>query len=157
MSVRALLVWGLLLLGGCAAGVPFEQGKASIPPIPADKARFYVYRLGNPLTLMVPMTFTLDGQPVSTAYSGSSFYYDVAPGQHSVTFSGKPGRLDINMPAHSVVYLRYGISGEASQNPGSSVELGITAEMVPQAEALRDLAGTTLVQPGLLDLSPKTK
>lgn len=147
-----------ILLGGCAAGVPFDQGKGSIPPVEAGKGRIFVYRLGNPLTMMIPQTYTLDGKDAGTAFSGSTFYHDVMPGKHTVSYAGGERRAEIDVPMGGSVYLRYGIVGEADEKAGSnSVSLKSVAEVIPEATAWQELSGTTLVERYLLDLKPQVK
>ena len=147
-----------ILLGGCAAGVPFDQGKETIPSIAAGKGRIFVYRLGNPLTMMIPQTFTLDGKDVSTAFSGSTFYHDVMPGKHTVAYAGGERQLEIVVPVGGSIYLRYGITGEADEKAGSnSVSLKSVVEVIPENNAWKELSGTTLVSPYLLDLRPQAK
>ncbi len=76
----------LLVLAGCVApGAQFGVASRSIPPVPADAARIFVYRLLEPYELSDMANILLNGQRAGASANGAVFYRDVRPGEYAIT------------------------------------------------------------------------
>lgn len=77
-----------LLLGGCAVapgGPRFAQVAPTLPPVPADAARFFFYRLLEPYETLAWTPVYLNGQEVGVSQPGTVLSRDVAaPGTYTI-------------------------------------------------------------------------
>jgi hypothetical protein len=74
---------GLATLTGCAQ-TPLVRS-AAIPPIPAGKARVWVYRVYLPSETLNMTRVSMNGAYAGYAQLGGAFYRDVQPGVYRIT------------------------------------------------------------------------
>lgn len=76
--------------GGEPPGTRFASVAAQLPPVPADRARIFLYRDYEPYDSMQRPYITLNGQPAVISEPGGVSYRDVTPGTYviSVPYSG---------------------------------------------------------------------
>jgi hypothetical protein len=85
MKIYLLLILSLIAIGigGCAP-VGAAGLSAAAAPVPADRARLYVYRelhiYGSPVWTAV----SLNGDKIGDSAPGTVFYRDVAPGTYEI-------------------------------------------------------------------------
>jgi hypothetical protein len=82
LLLLAVLV-GLAALTGCAQ-MPLVRS-AAIPPIPADKARLWFYRVYLPSETLNMTRVSMNGVYAGYAQLGGAFYRDVQPGVYHIT------------------------------------------------------------------------
>jgi hypothetical protein len=117
----ALLIIFTIL--GCAVGDPFDLSKDKIPTLKPDMARIFVYRSFNPLAMLRPINFKLDGKNIAESYASTIFYYDVTPGKHLVNMGTAADELSLNVLAGKTVFLRYSIVSDAISKANYIIEL----------------------------------
>jgi hypothetical protein len=130
----------VLVLVGCASGVPYGTAKSNIPAVKADMGRIYVYRSINPLAVFKPRVFTLNGKHIADTYAATIFYHDVTSGTHVVNYNEGQSNLSINVPKGGVIYLKYSIVDD-------SVAAGNTAvTIMDKNSAEAELTGVHLIE-----------
>ena len=80
---RAMPAALLAALAGCAQ--PPRTSAVAVPPLPAGKARIWVYRDYEPYAGKGLPAVDANGGYVGTAQLGGAFYRDVTPGEYHVT------------------------------------------------------------------------
>ena len=163
-TVATAIASVLAILVACASrppGPPFSPA-----PDPAtDRARIYVYRL-DPRASVSPVRLEIDGTPIGTLRDGEYATLDLAPGFHrleagvrSVAFVAWGWNdLRLHVAAGETAYLKISVrlaeraqpAGRALEiagRPGGAISENVYLQPLGEAEALRDLAGTTLFQP----------
>ncbi len=95
MHMRKPLAWALVIAtavalpacagGGEPPGTRFAQVSSQIPPVPADRARFYFYRDYSLYDSLQRPTITLNNQPVAVAEIGGVSYRDMPPGTYTIS------------------------------------------------------------------------
>jgi hypothetical protein len=80
----SILLSGALGLVSCASGPSYAEALKSLPPIPKDKGRVFVYR-NTALGAAVRPKVRIDDQPVGTSVAQGFLYSDQKPGQHSIS------------------------------------------------------------------------
>ena len=123
LCLKFSVVLIMFTLLGCAVGDPYEFAKAKIPTLKPDMARIFVYRSFNPLALLRPLVFKLDGKYIADSYASTIFYHDVTPGKHLVNMSSAKEDLLVNVSAGKTVFLRYSIVPDAISESNRIVEL----------------------------------
>src|SRR5262249_36379685 len=88
--VRVLILATLLGLAACVGGgeppgTRFAQVAAQIPPVPADRARFFFYRDYSLYNSTQRPTITLNGAPVAVSEIGGVSYRDMPPGTYVIS------------------------------------------------------------------------
>ncbi len=135
-NLSIVLLVATFVLTGCAIGTPFDEAKSEIPGIAEGKARVFVYRTTNLVTLAFPRKFVVDGKHIANILAGNSYYVDFAPGDHAVTDGGGDFVLKLKLEAGQTKYVRYSVVGD-------SVAKGNTLiEDVPETQALDHLKST---------------
>ncbi len=112
-GIRALFAVGLLsLLAACAATGPlYKEVAASIPPVPANKARIYFYRPDTMFGAAITSDITLNGRVVGRSERGSFFYVDETPGKCLVSTSTEVEKqLTFTAAAGETRYVRTSVS-----------------------------------------------
>jgi hypothetical protein len=105
-----LCAGAMTALGGCqfASGPTVEQSHASIPQVPPDRGRIFLYRPYNYIgSAAPPPTLIVDKSLAGKATLVGAFYCDLTPGKHTVwgtEYVSSPTVLNID--AGQVVYLR---------------------------------------------------
>ena len=76
-----------LALAGCAgpSGPTFAQVAATLPPVPADRARLYFYRDYEPYESLSEPRIYLNGAAIGASIPGGVFYRDVTPGSYLIS------------------------------------------------------------------------
>lgn len=87
------MLGGLALLGACTgAGGPtgptFAEVSAQLPPVPADRARFYFYRDYEPYESLGRPYITLNGVVAGISEPGGVFYRDEPSGTYLIAVRG---------------------------------------------------------------------
>ncbi len=109
LHVFALLTL-LILLPGCASGPSYSEVAGTIPPVPADKGRIYLYR-PSMLGAAIQPAVRLDGTEVGSAKSHGFFYVDAAPGSHFVeTTTEVSRRLTFMLDKGQTRYVKLSVS-----------------------------------------------
>src|SRR5438270_464195 len=111
---KTLLVFAfltsLVLLQGCASGPGYSEMANTIPAVPADKGRIYVYR-PSMLGAAIQPAVRLDGVEVGTAKSHGFFYVDTAPGSHFLeTTTEVSRRLTFMLDKGQTRYVKLSVS-----------------------------------------------
>jgi hypothetical protein len=88
--VRALILAIALGLAACAGGgeppgTRFAQVAPQIPPVAADRARFFFYRDYSLYNSTQRPTITLNGAPVAISEIGGVSYRDMPPGTYVIS------------------------------------------------------------------------
>jgi hypothetical protein len=88
--VRALILATALGLAACAGGgeppgTRFAQVAPQIPPVAADRARFFFYRDYSLYNSMQRPTITLNDAPVAVSEIGGVSYRDMPPGTYVIS------------------------------------------------------------------------
>lgn len=114
MSRRALVgllsTWLPLLLLGCATGKNFAEMRQSIPPLPPDQGRIFIYRTVV-LGAAVQPSVKVNGQVVGSAKPQGFFYVDRPPGEYRISTETEVLRtLSLTLEPGQVRYVRLGIS-----------------------------------------------
>lgn len=74
----------IVALCGCAQPLP-SVSAASVPAVPAGKARIWVYREYEPYETLGRPYIRLNGAVLAVSEPGGSLYRDVPPGAYSIT------------------------------------------------------------------------
>lgn len=82
-SLLLAVLIGLAALAGCAP-MPLVRS-AAIPPIPAGKARLWIYRVYLPSETLNMTRVSMNGAYAGYAQLGGAFYRDVQPGVYHIT------------------------------------------------------------------------
>jgi len=123
----------LVLLQGCATGPGYAQMANTIPPVPADKGRIYLYR-PSIMGAAIQPAVRLDGVEVGTAKSKGFFYVDAAPGSHMLeTTTEVSRRLTFTLDKGQTRYVKLSIS------MGFAVG-HVYPELVEDAVGIKDVA-----------------
>ena len=138
--ITCLLIFAL---SGCATGIPFNSAKDEIPPLKSDMGRIFVYRSFNPLALLKPLVFKLDGKNIADTFASTVFYHDVKPGKHTVNLKDAEKDLSFNLTMGGSVYLRYSIV------PDSVSEGNAIVEMIDSKTAKTELDRVRLIEKNL--------
>ena len=100
----------LVLLQGCASGPAYSEMSSTIPPVPADKGRVYIYR-PSVFGAAIQPAVRLDGTEVGTAKSQGFFYVDAAPGSHFIeTTTEVSRRLTFMLDKGQTRYVKLSVS-----------------------------------------------
>src|SRR5215471_3483836 len=88
--VRALILATALGLTACAGGEEppgprFAQVASQIPPVPADRSRFFFYRDCSLYNSTQRPTITLNGATVAVSEIGGVTYRDMPPGTYVIS------------------------------------------------------------------------
>lgn len=88
--IPALILSGALGLAACAGGgeppgTRYAQVAPQIPPVPADRARFFFYRDYSLYNSDQRPAITLNGQPVAISEIGGVSYRDMPPGTYVIS------------------------------------------------------------------------
>ena len=141
---RVLLRFSALLLAfslvGCASGNLYSVAKNDIPTLKPDMGRIFVYRSFNPLSLLRPLVFKLDGKNIADTYSATIFYHDVKPGKHTINFTGGHPDFSFNLTMGGAVYIRYSVV------PDEVAKGNAIAELVDPKVAINELKNVRLIE-----------
>ncbi len=74
----------LLSISGCASAPTFEEYAGSIPPVPADDGRIYIYRITTVGDVIRP-SVRIDGEPVARTIPNGFFYVDLPSGEYEIS------------------------------------------------------------------------
>lgn len=74
----------LLSISGCASDPTFEEYARSMPPVPADDGRIYIYRITTVGDVIRP-SVRIDGEPVERAIPNGFFYVDLPAGEYEIS------------------------------------------------------------------------
>ncbi len=85
-SDRQILATLLVLLSifGCASDPTFDEYARSMPPVPADDGRIYIYRITKVGDAIRP-SVRIDGEPVARAIPNGFFYLDLPAGEYEIS------------------------------------------------------------------------
>jgi hypothetical protein len=85
MKAYTLLALSVVAIGlaGCAPAGPKGLSAAAVP-LPADRARVYVYRDLNPYDTTEWTAVSLNGEKIGNNAPGTVFYRDVPPGTYEI-------------------------------------------------------------------------
>ena len=122
MSTKIIAFLLISTMLGCASGQPFDIAKDDLPTLKQNMGRIFVYRGFNPLALLKPLTFKLDGKNIADTYAATIFYHDVMPGKHVVNLNGGD-KFSFNITMGGSIYLRYSIVSDSVAKGNSIVEL----------------------------------
>jgi len=111
---KSLLVFAfltsLILLQGCASGPAYAEMASTIPQVPADKGRIYLYR-PSAFGAAIQPAVRLDGVEVGTAKSHGFIYVDAAPGSHFIeTTTEVSRRLTFLLEKGQTRYVKLSVS-----------------------------------------------
>jgi hypothetical protein len=108
---RAARIFALLAvawLAGCDTAP--QMSLASLPPVPPDKVRFYVYREPTYYDSLEWTAVSLNGQKLGVVGPGSVFYRDLPPGTYSIEARSDklyPGQVKtVAAPPGATVFVR---------------------------------------------------
>jgi hypothetical protein len=138
-STFCLLLIALSLIG-CASGKLFDVGKDDIPALKPDMGRIFVYRSFNPLAMLTPLIFKLNGKNIADTYSATIFYHDVEPGTHVINFTNGDPNFSFNVSKGNQVYIRYSVVSDSVAKGNVSVDL------VNPKIALSELGNVRLIE-----------
>ena len=86
LAAARVAVFGLLLsVAACAGGPKLADIQASIPPVPADRGRVWLFRDASPFGFAIQPAISLNGRKVGDSVPGGFFYVDEAPGNVVIT------------------------------------------------------------------------
>jgi hypothetical protein len=112
MRSLGAIVLAVAVLAGCAApstnGAAEAAARTSFPP--PGEARVWIYRTYDPYVTMQTPYVRINGAIVGTAWLGSAFYRDVAPGDYLITADSRgsaPNQFaHIGLAAGQTVYVK---------------------------------------------------
>ena len=83
---RQILATLLVLLSifGCASDPTFDEYARSMPAVPADDGRIYIYRITTVGDAIRP-SVRIDGEPVARAIPNGFFYVDLPAGEYEIS------------------------------------------------------------------------
>jgi len=81
-AMRRLGVLLVLLLAGCARGPTFDEVAATLPPLPANQGRLFVYRAFEPYQNLAWVPVFLNAQTIGAVGPGHVIMRDVPPGPY---------------------------------------------------------------------------
>lgn len=131
----------LVILAGCASGPKFDTVTATLPPIPAGKARIFFYR-STSLGAAIQPEVRLNGTVVGKAEPHGVFYVDRDPGNIEViTGSEVDRKLTFTVAPGDTRYVKLGV--------GLGVLVyRIIPELISEPEARKEMASLAFVSPG---------
>ena len=138
--MRYALVFIISLLAGCASGIPYQDSKNKVPVLSEGMGRIFVYRSTNPLEMLKPRVFTLNGQHVGDTFAGTVLYHDIQAGMHIVNYNGGRDSLAIKVPERGKVFLKYGIVSDAEAIGNTKVII------VPPGKGKLEILGKYLIE-----------
>lgn len=130
--MRYLILFITSLLVGCASGIPYQDSKNKIQVLSEGKGRIFVYRSSNPLEMLKPRVFTLNGQHVGDTFAGTVLYHDVKAGKHIVNYNGGRDSLTIHVPERGRVFLKYSIVSDTEAIGNTKIHLVTPAKGEPE-------------------------
>jgi len=74
----------LLSMSGCVSDPTFDEYARSMPPVPADDGRIYIYRITTVGDAIRP-SVRIDGEPVARAIPNGFFYIDLPAGEYEIS------------------------------------------------------------------------
>ena len=74
----------LLSISGCASDPMFDEFARSMPPVPADDGRIYIYRITTVGDVIRP-SVRIDGEPVARTIPNGFFYVDLPAGEYEIS------------------------------------------------------------------------
>lgn len=80
----SLVIGSTLGVISCASGPGYADAIKTLPPIPKDKGRVFIYR-DTSLGAAIRPKIRIDDQPIGTSVAKGFSYSDQAPGQHVVS------------------------------------------------------------------------
>jgi hypothetical protein len=137
-KIASFLVIFLLL--GCAVGNPFPEAKDEIPSLKPNMARIFVYRSFNPLALLRPLVFKLNGQNIADTYASTIFYHDVNPGKHLLNMGSRKEDVKLDLAEGETVYVRYSIADDTVS------KANYIAEVIKPKVAVAELSNVRLIK-----------
>jgi len=106
-----LVIFGALVLSGCATGPKYETVRDSLPPLNADQGRIFFYRLSVFFGDGLQPEIKLNGEVIGTSQPGGFFFVDRAPGDYEVVIATETDkRLSFTLAANQVRYVKQSIS-----------------------------------------------
>ncbi len=100
------LILSFFFLSGCATGPKFEEYASSIPAIPEDSGRIYIYRTATFGAAIQPGV-KVNGEVVGKAVPQGFFFVDRPAGSYEVSASTEAKRsLSLNLDAGQERYVR---------------------------------------------------
>ena len=150
-SLSALGIFLLgLTLGACAGRSPYGDAKLWLEEIDPGQGRIFVYRHRNPLTMLYPFTFVLDGKEVADFHAGTGFFRDVKAGKHTITYNRGRQNLEIRVRENERIFIKYKITTDVT-DPTNMV-----VEVVPPNKGDREMERTILIEGTLpIDRGPR--
>lgn len=96
----------LLLVTGCATGLSYQEAASTIPTVPSDQGRIYIYRTAVFATGVQPVV-RVNGEVVGRARPRGFFYVDRLPGTYEITTATEvEGSMTVFLEAGEVNYVR---------------------------------------------------
>ena len=96
----------LLLVTGCATGISYQEAASTIPAVPSDQGRIYIYRTAVFATGVQP-SVRVNGEVVGRARPRGFFYVDRLPGTYEITTATEvEGSMTVFLEAGEVNYVR---------------------------------------------------
>lgn len=96
----------VLVLASCATGAKYAEVRDTLPPIPPQQGRVFVYRPNFLASEMQP-SVKIDGNRVGVSQATGFFYSDQYPGQHRLSLlSGWPDSTNVNVVEGRNSYVR---------------------------------------------------
>ncbi|MCE3005615.1 MAG: DUF2846 domain-containing protein [Rickettsiales bacterium] len=108
MMRKLLMLLALLGLSACAfSGNIYDESQQVSKPIPAGKARLFVYREWSLFGTGVRPSIFLDGKKIRRSVPNSFTMIDITPGNRVLTNVGEvEKRLDFTAVANQTIYVR---------------------------------------------------
>jgi uncharacterized protein DUF2846 len=139
----------IVLLSACAGsggpgGSTFAEVAAQVPPVPADRARFFFYRDYEPYESLGRPYVTLNGEVAGISEPGGVFYRDVPAGTYLVavrSYTFYPDKdKTVTAAAGQIIYVKVGSlrsynSGDNFYDPDT-----FAVVIIGPADGQRDIA-----------------
>ena len=115
-SDRQILATLLVLLSifGCASDPTFDEYARSMPPVPADDGRIYIYRITTVGDVIRP-SVRIDGEPVARAIPNGFFYVDLPAGEYEISAAiNTENVLPVRLETGDELYVRLEVNFSTS-------------------------------------------
>ncbi|MCF6262200.1 MAG: DUF2846 domain-containing protein [Xanthomonadales bacterium] len=100
------LILSVAVMSGCASGPTFKEYSSSIPVIPEESGRIYIYRTST-FGAVVQPSIRINGEAVGKAVPKGFFFVDLPAGNYKVSASTEAKRsLTLNLESGEERYVR---------------------------------------------------
>lgn len=104
--LAVILLISSLMLTGCASGPTYQDYAASIPPVPEDSGRFYIYRVGAFAGAIQP-SLKVNNEIVGKAVPQGFFFIDRPAGNYVFSASTEVERsLSLTLQKNQERYIK---------------------------------------------------